>query len=144
VSGVDVLNQNLYDLQNGLTTNNKLKYVATESWTGPGTSNTLPRVSSTLRRGTGITSDVIEKGDFMRIKTATISYTLSPKAGSTLKTATIYVTAQNLATFTSYSGCNPEVNSYGNNSNGNNLSLNTDYNSYPLARTFIIGAKIGF
>ena len=144
VNGVDVFNQNLYDLQNGLTTNNKLKYVAYESWTGPGTSNTLPRVSSTLRRGTGVTSDVLEKGDFMRIKTATLSYTLSPKAGSTLKSATIYVTAQNLATFTQYSGYNPEVNSYGNNSNANNLSLNTDYNTYPLARTFIIGAKIGF
>ena len=42
VSGVDVLNENLYDLQNGLTTNNKLKYVATESWTGPGTSKPCP------------------------------------------------------------------------------------------------------
>lgn len=144
VGGVNVLNENLYELENGFTGTNKLKYVASESWTGPGTSNTLPRVSSILRRGTGVTSEVIEKGDYLRIKTATLSYNLAFKNSSVFKSATVYVTAQNLATFTSYSGYNPEVNSYGTNSNANNMSLNTDYNSYPLARTFILGAKIGF
>lgn len=144
VSGYNVLNENLYELENGFPGTNKLKYVATESWTGPGTSNRLPSVSSILRRGTGITSEVIESGDYLRVKTATLSYNLALKNASVFRSATIYVTAQNLFTFTNYSGYNPEVNSYGNNSNANNMSLNTDYNSYPLARTFIIGAKIGF
>ena len=144
VSGYNILNENLYELESGFTGTNKLKYVATESWNGAGTSNKLPSVSSILRRGTGITSDVIEKGDYLRVKTATLSYTLNLGKAMIVKTATIYVTGQNLFTFTNYSGYNPEVNSYGNNSNANNMSLNTDYNSYPLARTFIVGAKIGF
>lgn len=144
VSGYNILNENLYELENGFIGTNKLKYVATQSWNGPGTSSRLPRVSSIIRRGTGITSEVIESGDYLRIKTANLSYTFNTGKAKTLKSATIYVTGENLFTFTNYSGYNPEVNSYGNNSNANNLSLNTDYNSYPLAKTFILGAKIGF
>ena len=144
VSGYNILNENLYELESGFTGTNKLKYVATQSWSGPGTSNKLPSVSSIIRRGTGITSEVIESGDYLRVKTATLSYTLALGKGMVVKSATIYVTGQNLFTFTNYSGYNPEVNSYGNNSNANNTSLNTDYNSYPLAKTFIVGAKIGF
>ncbi len=57
VYGDNILNENLYDVQNGFTTDNKLASVA-NSWTGDGTSNTQARVSSTLRRSTGVTSDV--------------------------------------------------------------------------------------
>jgi hypothetical protein len=61
----------------------------------------------------------------------------------TIKSLMLYVTAQNLVTLTHYSGFDPEVNSYGNNSNSNNLSLNTDYGSYPSARSFLLGVKMG-
>ena len=57
-----------------------------------------------------------------------------------VKSTSIYVTAQNLYTFTKYTGYDPEVNSFG----ASNLSLNTDYNAYPNVRTFIVGLKIGF
>jgi TonB-dependent starch-binding outer membrane protein SusC len=143
VQGVDVFNQNLYELENGFTTTNKLKTV-TKSWTGDGTSNTLPRVSSVLRRGTGLTSDVIEEGSYLRIKALSIGYNVPLPKNKVVAACNIYVTAQNLYTFTKYSGYDPEVNSYGNNSNANNLSLNTDYNSYPASRTFIIGIKTTF
>lgn len=143
VSGDDILNENLYDIQNGIPTDNKLASVA-NSWTGPGTSNTLPRVSSTLRRGTGITSDVLESGTYIRLKTVSLSYSLKVPPNKTFKTLLFYVTGQNLITGTHYNGFDPEVNSYGNNANYNNLSLNTDYGSYPSSRTFLFGLKLGF
>jgi TonB-linked SusC/RagA family outer membrane protein len=142
VYGDDILDENLYDIQNGFSTDNKLASVV-NSWTGPGTSNTQARVSSTLRRSTGITSDVIKDGSYLRLKTATLSYALHIPKNKTLKSALLYVTGQNLVTVTHYIGFDPEVNSYGNNSNSNNLSLNTDYGSYPSARSFIVGLKLG-
>jgi TonB-dependent starch-binding outer membrane protein SusC len=142
VSGDNILNENLYDIQNGFSTDNKLASVV-HSWTGPGTSNTQARVSSTLRRSTGITSDVIQDGTYIRLKTVSLSYNIKLPTNKALKSALLYVTGQNLITHTHYSGFDPEVNSYGNNSNSNNLSLNTDYGSYPSARTYIIGLKLG-
>ena len=142
VYGDNILNENLYDIQNGFSTDNKLASVV-NSWTGPGTSNTLPRVSSTLRRSTGITSDVIEDGSYLRFKTVSLSYNIRVPAHKTIKSLLLYVSGWNLITLTHYSGFDPEVNSYGNNSSSNNLSLNTDYGSYPSARSFVAGVKMG-
>ncbi|MHA4809761.1 SusC/RagA family TonB-linked outer membrane protein [Flavitalea flava] len=142
VYGNKILNENLYEIQNGDPTFNKLAYVGKDSWHGAGTSNTLPAVSSTLRRALGVTSDVLENGSFLRLKTVTLSYNLPlPEITHVFKTANIYVTAQNLVTFTKYSGYDPEVNSF---TDGNSLSLGTDYNAYPNYRTYLIGVKLGF
>jgi TonB-dependent starch-binding outer membrane protein SusC len=142
VYGDNILNENLYDIQNGFVTDNKLASVV-NSWTGDGTSNTQARVSSTLRRSTGITSDAIEDGSYVRLKTVSLSYNLRIPANKTIKSLLIYVTGQNLVTVTHYSGFDPEVNSYGNNANSTNLSLNTDYGSYPSSRSWLVGLKLG-
>jgi TonB-linked SusC/RagA family outer membrane protein len=141
VQGTDVLNLNRYELESGFTTTNKLKSV-NDRWTGPGTSNTIPKANSVVRRSTGIVSDVVEDGSFVRLKTVTVSFNVPlPEAVTkAIKTASIYVTGQNLITITDYSGYDPEVNSFGN----SGLSLNTDYNAFPNTRTFIGGIRIGF
>lgn len=140
--GSSILNENLLQTVNGYNNTNKLAYVGTQSWNGPGTSNTLPAVNSVYRIGLGVTSDLIENGTYLRLKTVTLSYSIPlPKFSKTLfKTANIYVTAQNLLTLTKYSGFDPEVNSYG----LDGTSLNTDYNSYPNTKTFLAGLKLGF
>jgi TonB-dependent starch-binding outer membrane protein SusC len=144
VQGASVLNLNRYELENGMVNTNKIKSVK-DSWTGPGTSNTLPKVNSTVRRSTGITSDLVEDASFLRVKTVSLGYNipLSSTITKVLKSASIYVTAQNLLTFTKYSGYDPEVNSFGT-SNDPNSSPNTDYNAYPSSKTFIGGIKLGF
>ncbi|WP_262922266.1 SusC/RagA family TonB-linked outer membrane protein [Hymenobacter sp. 5414T-23] len=141
VQGTDVLNLNRYELESGFTTTNKLRSV-NDRWTGPGTSNTIPKANSVVRRSTGIVSDVVENGSFARLKTVTVSFNVPlPEAVTkTIKSASVYVTGQNLITITKYSGYDPEVNSFGN----SGLSLNTDYNAFPSTRTFIGGVKIGF
>ena len=141
VQGSSVLNLNRYELESGFVAPNKVRAVL-DRWTGPGTSNTIPKANSVLRRNTGITSDVVEDGSFVRLKTATLSYTVPVPAGlgKTVKSASLYVTGQNLITLTKYTGYDPEVNSFGN----SNLSLNTDYNAFPSSRTYIAGIRIGF
>jgi TonB-linked SusC/RagA family outer membrane protein len=144
VYGSNILNENRIEMENGTIVDNKFAYVGNESWTGPGTSNTLPSVVSTLRRTVGVTSDIIESGSYLRFKTITLSYDLPlPKLTSVFKSASVYVTGQNLITITKYSGYDPEVNSYPN-SSGNYTSLNTDYNPYPNVRTYLVGVKFGF
>ncbi|UOG77096.1 TonB-dependent receptor [Hymenobacter tibetensis] len=138
VQGTDVLNLNRYELESGLTSTNKLQTVVNR-WTPTNTDTTIPRAGSTIRRSTGIVNDVLEDGSFVRLKTVTLGYTL-PKFGKVVKSASVYVTAQNLVTWTDYSGYDPEVNSFG----SDNLSLNTDYNAFPSTRTFIAGLKLGF
>ena len=49
-----------------------------------------------------------------------------------------YVSGQNLATFTKYSGYNPEVNARPDNA----LTPGEDYGTYPLARTFMFGINV--
>lgn len=142
VKGSDVLNLNRYELESGDFTTNKLVSV-NNRWTGPGTSNTIPKANSTLRRRTGITSDVVEDGSFLRLKTVSLSYNIpiGKSLGKTFKSASIYITGTNLVTFTRYSGYDPEVNSF---DPSNGLSLNTDYNAYPTTRTYTAGVRLGF
>ena len=147
VYGDNILNENKIEMENGTTGDNKFAYVATDSWTpnysGP-VNNRLPIVSSTLRRGLGVTSDILEDGSYVRLKTVTLSYDLPlPKLTGVFKKATVYITGQNLLTMTHYSGYDPEVNSYPN-SAGNYSSLNTDYNPYPNVRSYMAGLKLGF
>ena len=141
VQGSDILNLNRYEVESGFSTTNKLKTVV-DRWTGPGTSNTIPKANSVLRRSTGIVSDVIEDGSFVRLKTLTLGYKipLTEGLGKTVKAANIYVTAQNLVTLTKYTGYDPEVNSFG----SSGLSPNTDYNAFPGVRTFTAGLRLGF
>lgn len=142
VYGNKIFNENRYEIENGFPIFNKLAYVATDSWTGPNTSNSLPSVVSTYRRGAGFSSDMLEDGSFLRVKTVTLSYELPlNKLASAFKAATVYVTAQNLLTITKYSGYDPEVNSF---DNSNQLSLGTDYNAYPNYRTFLAGVRFSF
>ncbi|NCD71213.1 SusC/RagA family TonB-linked outer membrane protein [Mucilaginibacter agri] len=144
VYGNQIMNENLIEGENGTVADNKLAYVLTQSWTGPGTSNTLPSVGSTLRRSLGPTSDILESGSYLRFKTITLTYDLPlSKLTPVFRTASIYVTGQNLFTITKYSGYDPEVNSYSN-SSGNYTSLGTDYNPYPNIKTYTLGLRLGF
>jgi len=139
VYGNDILNVTKYQHTTG-GTNNPFTYVK-DAWHGAGTSNTVPRINSSMEKGTGVISDYIESGSYLRIKTVTLSYNAPlPKVSHVFKNSVIYFTVQNLATITGYSGYNPEVGSYGQ----DNLSVGTDLNPYPPARTFIGGIKLTF
>jgi TonB-dependent starch-binding outer membrane protein SusC len=112
-------------------------------WTGPGTSNTMPRNSYLAPISNDWFSDVyIENGRFLRIDNLQIGYTLSEtitrKAG--ISHLRVYVSAQNLHTFTKYSGYDPEVGSPGQNV----LQTGADFGRYPLARMFNIGLNCNF
>lgn len=143
VYGNKIMNENKIETENGTTNDNKLAYVLTRSFGMPGSDNTLPSVGSTLRRSLGPTSDILENGSYLRFKTITLSYNLPlPKVSKVFKSASVYVTGQNLFTITKYSGYDPEVNTY-DTASGNYTSLGTDYNPYPNIKTYTLGLRLG-
>jgi hypothetical protein len=94
--------------------------------------------------GTGESSRYLQKGDYVRLRTVTLGYTL-PKALLTrlhLNRVRVFATGQNLLTFTKYTGWDPEVNSDAYTSNPVNLGV--DFYSAPQPRTIIGGLQIGF
>lgn len=59
----------------------------------------------------------------------------------------IYFTAENLLTFTKYSGFDPEVSafsSHGLDATNQNTAMGVDYGTYPQSRDFVLGLKITF
>jgi len=83
----------------------------------------------------------VENGSFLRIRNVSLGYTFN---GGTLqrlklKALRVYVTGQNLYTFTKYPGYDPETSS-----EGAGLSRGGDYLGYPSARTIIAGLNVTF
>jgi TonB-linked SusC/RagA family outer membrane protein len=108
-----------------------------KAWKNPGDIADIPKLADGLK-----SSRFIENGSFLRIKNVTFGYTL-PKdliKKLWLKSARIYVSGQNLYTFTTYSGMDPEVNYY----STDNVIMGTDFFTYPQSRTILVGLNIGF
>ena len=82
----------------------------------------------------------VEDASFLKLDNITLGYNFSlPKV---IKSARIYVTAQNLFTITSYTGYDPEVNNTS--SDKDVKAIGIDYCSYPQARSFILGLNLNF
>lgn len=85
-------------------------------------------------------STFVEKGDFVKIKSITLGYNLTgdmlKKLG--LSAARVYLSAKNLATFTGYSGNDPEM------AISNPLRPGLDAGTYPAQTGFIFGVNLTF
>ena len=86
-------------------------------------------------------SRVVEDGSFIRMKTVSLNYNLPAKLIKTayLSNLSVNVSAQNLITWTNYSGMDPEVST-----RNNTLTPGFDYSSYPKSPTIAFGIKAGF
>ena len=136
VYGNDVFNGTRIYLESGTGDDNQTTTML-RRWMKPGDITDVPRA------GDGrLSSRFIENGSFMRIKNVSIGYNF-PKnmlQRAHIKTARIYVAGQNLYTFTTYTGMDPEVNYRAN----NNIVMGTDFFTYPQSRTILLGLNLGF
>lgn len=103
------------------------------------------QASSNYRTGgfsvAGYSSRTIEDGSFLRLKTVSLGYNI-PKTlldKLKIKTARIFLSGQNLYTWTKYKGLDPEVSTY-----NSVLTGGFDYSAYPRARTVAFGANLTF
>lgn len=86
-------------------------------------------------------SRVVEDGSFLRIKTVTVGYTFPSKWMRKMKVQSlrVYLTAENLFTFTNYSGPDPEVST-----RNSVLTPGFDWSAYPRARSLTGGISFSF
>ena len=110
-----------------------------QRWTGEGTSNTIPRVTTT-NINWQFSDLYVHDADYLRISTVTLGYDLARIwKNKFCKQLRLYVQAQNLLTFTKYNGMDPEI-GYGT----DGWVSGVDVGYYPRPRTFLIGANIKF
>jgi TonB-linked SusC/RagA family outer membrane protein len=115
-------------------------------WTGPGTSNTLPRLTaSDPNNNSRVSSFYLQSGSYLRLQNLTFGYTLPQKLleRSKIKSLRFYFSAQNLLTFTKYTGYDPEIGQQYSGSGGS-LDLGIDNGNYPQSRTLSLGANLSF
>ncbi len=114
-----------------------------DRWHGEGTSNTMPRLTYTPTANNTLMSDIyVHDADYLRISSLTLGYDFSSllKANKYIKGASVYFTVNNLHTFTSYDGMDPEVGYGGDTSWGSGIDLGL----YPLPRTMLMGVNLTF
>lgn len=83
-------------------------------------------------------STMVEDGSFVRLKSATLSYSFAQSPQMWLHGLSLYFTATNLFTITKYSGFDPEVSSYG----GNVRLSGVDYGAYPNFKSYTLGVNL--
>ena len=146
VYGNKIYNQVLTDIEGFYRSFNITDRIATNAWTGPGTTNTYPLLSWTDGTNNKRPSTrFLESGSYLRLKNVQLGYKLSKSALRSigLSSVRIFASGQNLLTFTKYSGLDPEQ--YYNANNGNSVTaVGIDWGTYPSARTLTIGLNANF
>ncbi|NLX29622.1 MAG: TonB-dependent receptor [Bacteroidales bacterium] len=110
-------------------------------WTGPGTSDYYPRVTfvdDNVNMKT-VSDFFIQDGSFVRLRNSSLGYTLPKSLTDYVKISRVrlYVSAENLFTFTSYKGYDPEI-------GGGVFDNGIDRGIYPQARTILGGISVTF
>lgn len=124
-----------YDYANN---GNVLKAVYYNHWTPDRTDAKYPNLISNLNLK--LSDRFVYDATYLRLKNVELSYAI-PCKGSFLKKAKVYVSGQNLVTFTSYPLWNPDVNTKG---GGASLTQGVDDSCYPIARTLTLGCRLTF
>jgi TonB-linked SusC/RagA family outer membrane protein len=99
------------------------------SWDGEGSTNSTPRLTFNDNGGKRVSSKFVEDASYLRLKNVEIGYTFND-AFKGIDNLRIYVSGQNLLTFTDYTGLDPESTSL------------IDMGTYPQSAAVIFGARI--
>lgn len=140
--GGDVLNANRIEFEGGdpnaRTSLNMFASYANR-WTPENQTNELYRIGG---QGPAVySSRTIEDGSFLRLKTVSLGYRLPNEwlKKVNIKSLRVYASAQNLITWTKYSGPDPEVST-----RPTALTPSFDWSPYPRPRTITLGVDISF
>jgi TonB-dependent starch-binding outer membrane protein SusC len=112
-------------------------------WQNPGDVTDVPQLRLGYGNGINASSRYIEDGSYVRLKNLTLAYNLSNALLKKLKirSAKIYVTGVNLATFTDYTGWDPEVNT---DYRASNRNQGSDFYAAPQIKSLTFGINLGF
>lgn len=147
-TGGKLLNLQKEDLEYPLSQGNTLNTVPAQVWSPTNTSGTLPTTGFYGNPyGGWVNSKYVESSDYIRIKNVNLAYNFPSSLLKHIGIAalSIYVNAQNLLTFTKYTGLDPEVGNLVDNTQLNqNGGRGIDFNAYPVNKIYLLGAKVTF
>ena len=166
-SGNDVYNANKIEFTNGYTGNANQLAIMENRWRVVTPSGQTALYANSSGQAVGIAPDLlntlnanatiwqplrsagafyphswaIEDGSFLRINNLSLGYSLPVRSLAGLKMSKLrfYFTGNNIATFTKYTGYDPEVSV-----RSNPLTPGLDYSAYPKSRSFIFGVNATF
>jgi hypothetical protein len=132
-------NDMIRNYERDLTDVNRLNYTL-DRWTGEGTSNSVPRVTTAATSNRIFSDFFVEDASFIRLQNIQLGYTLpsSLTERMKLKKLRVYASANNLLTLTRYQGFDPGA------STGQPIGGGIDYGFYPLPKTFMLGLNVNF
>ncbi|OQP60521.1 SusC/RagA family TonB-linked outer membrane protein [Niastella vici] len=122
-------------------------------WHGEGTSNKMPRITQNSSNWVEFSDLYIHDGSYLRVSNITLGYDVAKLIKwKYLSQFRLYVAAQNLITFTKYSGMDPEVGASAPDGTGNGATANNphsfgqgvDNGFYPRPRVYMAGVNINF
>lgn len=142
--GNDLLNMTQMNLEWNRSTD------ALNRWTPSNTNTNIPRNGFYYSQYGGYVNDhFIEDASYLRLKNLTLGYTIPFK--KVVSSCRVYFSAENLITFTGYSGWDTEVDTKAYDASKNkgavqmaNGGAGLDFNAYPSMRTYTLGLNITF
>ena len=111
-----------------------------DRWTGPGSTNEFPRVTTSATSNILFSDFFVEDGSFIRIQNIQLGYTFSDKIldNTQIDEFRIYAGVTNAFTFTKYRGYDPTA------SSGAPIGGGIDIGFYPTPKTYLFGLNLKF
>ena len=116
---------------------NRLDYYL-DRWTGPGTSNEVPRATTGASSNKLFSDFFVEDASFLRIQKIQLGYTLPLSEDIKISKVRLYASINNAFTFSKYKGFDPAATS------GNAVGGGIDPGFYPVTRQYLLGLNISF
>ncbi|RYZ27691.1 MAG: TonB-dependent receptor [Chitinophagaceae bacterium] len=110
------------------------------AWTGPGTTNVEPILDNTRGNNFLFSTYYLEPGDYFRFRTVQLGYNFPTNflSRSGIKQLRVYVSGQNIKTFSRTTGYTPEA------SLGNPIASGADNGTYPVPAVYSFGVNLSF
>ncbi|RAU82536.1 SusC/RagA family TonB-linked outer membrane protein [Pontibacter arcticus] len=140
--GNEQLNWNRFFGEHGGTRNFGFMGSQLDRWQKPGDNTMIPRMSQANYAANLRPSRFLEDGSYARLKNITLGYTLPSSIISKvgLSSVRVYLSGQNVLTFTDYSGLDPEITATASNA----LTQGIEFYSVPQPRVFMGGFNVTF
>ena len=153
--GNDIINANKLEFTNAYTPNSNMLAIMNDRWRNvndQGVVVTDPTELAALNANAALWSPstssnsfmlhswAVEDGSFLRVNNISLGYNFPSSITQKIKVQKlrVYVTANNLAVFTKYSGYDPEVSTR----RSTPVTPGVDYSAYPRSRTFLAGINL--
>lgn len=133
--GNKIFNYNAMELESPTGGQNVYKDLVNR-WSATNPSNEYQK--ATTNRNNIVSDRFIEDGSFLKLKTVSLSYSFPKLKCKHIGGLRLYVTGQNLLTWTKYRGYDPEVSYRG----ASTLEAGEDFGGYPQSRTYMLGIKL--